>query len=33
MLTSLQPITAHPEVLGEGRGVQVRMVAKNVLTK
>jgi len=33
MLATLQPITAHTEVLDEGCGVKIRMVAKNVLTK
>ena len=33
MLASLQTITAYPEVLDEGCDVQIRMVAKNVLTE
>jgi len=33
MLATLHPIAAHPEVLDEGCGVQIRMAAKDVLTK
>ena len=33
MLASLQHIMAHTEVLDEGCGVQIRMVAMKVLTK